>query len=224
MNALNIPGIEPNPFCYVLQGYGWALRGNADMSAQKFDQANALLQAGPQTGQDREMYALVLVKSLSLLNKSPKAVQAITRLVGDPEGTHDPGLLVAFAEALLSIPSRTADGMKYLDRAVQLDPKNGEAWKYKGIAKCRELTEEKTKLSGEQQRAVIEEAKSDLLKAAAFGQKDASVQELLAGLYVASGDEVNAQQHLREACEMNPKAAICVKLRAVLPHSSASHD
>jgi len=30
-NALNIPGIEPNPFCYVLQGYGWALRGNADM-------------------------------------------------------------------------------------------------------------------------------------------------------------------------------------------------
>ena len=109
----------------IVQGFAWALQGDAVKSREAFDRAKSRIN---NEGGDKAKSHLLLYwlgRSLHELQKSPQAVEQIIKGMGDSEKSQDADLLLVLGQNLLNLEGRAGDAEKYLDRAIQIHPATG---------------------------------------------------------------------------------------------------
>lgn len=188
---------------HSLQGFAWALQNNSEMSRRAFERAYSLavLEGG---AQQLDYYSYWLARSFFQLRQSPEAISELERVVGAPHECEDPHLLEIFGQNLLNIPGRETDAEMYLDKAIELSPDLGKAYRYKGIAVSKRFINA-TESDVAHRLQINEEARTFLRKAIDLGEESGSVHSLLALLYREAGDSVNAERHYLRALELDPE-------------------
>jgi tetratricopeptide (TPR) repeat protein len=186
---------------YPLQGYAWALRGDAEQSRKAFEQAVLFAK----TDEDQKRLVYWRAKSALMLEQYAEGAEDIKRLMGDPATCRDGDLLLMYADCLLSITGREMEVEKCADRAIELKADAGRAYYLKGFALANRMRNLPTSEVA-QRRQFSEDAKSYLLKSIRLGNESAAIHIKLSGLYYKEdADPVNAEKHNRRACELDPE-------------------
>jgi tetratricopeptide (TPR) repeat protein len=214
--------LSNNPVFSAILGYGWALLGNAGQCTAAFERANSLIVPSSAPA-DREpvlkFVAQWRAKSLLKLGQPLLAKATIENFVGDPAGSTNVSLLQDFGHTLLDVagfsgrPEEFEAAEKYFDRIIELNPHDGKAYHYKGYAltmRAQNLTEP----NGEKGRFLRDAARGEFLKAIRFGYEQADAHLVLAKLYEADGDVVNAEKHRERYCELGDGDTDCLVRRA----------
>jgi tetratricopeptide (TPR) repeat protein len=202
-DAIALGPRDPRP--RILQGYAWALGNNAELSRLAFSGAYGLIPSNDTT--TRNLYAYWLGRSLLTLNRSPEALDTLTRLVGAPNQQKNDDLLLMFGQTLLDIPGKEHEAELYLDRALELTPNYAKAHRFKGIAVVRRLV--KAAPGRTVPDSLNRDARDHLLKAIRFGEERAGTRMLLALLYRYAGDTINAEKHQAVGCQLDPEPPEC---------------
>jgi len=206
---------EPdNPVFHVLQGFAWALQGNSELCQAAFERARNL----PRSEENRAFIDYWNAKSQFELGRFDDNLAELTSRFGDPEKLEDMDTLLLFAQNLVAIPGKEAQAEKYLDRIIAADNPSGKVWRYKGLAVvARLMALDQLPTYDPRQRARLnEEARMYLLKSARSDDETASTHSLLATLYRATGDLVNARKHCNRALEIDPDDSDSLLLAADL--------
>ena len=186
----------------ILQGFAWALHGDAANSRAAFDRATALLR----DPDDEQLYKFWRARSLNLLS-DPDRLAELERLVGDPAACTDARLLVLLARDLLRIETRQDEAIATLERAVELDPTNADGHFWLGFAFYgRSAMTPRTE--GDRRREWSQKARKRLREAIRLGSTERSdAHHFLGHLYRDADDAVNAERHWRQAAALDPQSA-----------------
>jgi Tfp pilus assembly protein PilF len=103
---------------------------------------------------------------------------------------------------LRRLPGRAEEALRYVDRAIELDETDEDAFVTRAIASLN--VHGWPEAANELPPGVNERARKDLLRAVRLGSKDAPAHFLLALLYQADGDPVNAVRYGERARELDP--------------------
>ena len=206
---------------HILQGFAWALVGNAEMSRKALERAHSLVE----TREDEELLTYWIGKSLFELEQFPEAIEELAKVLGDPAESESADLLFMFGKNLVIVAGREGDAERYLARSIQLDPGRAEAHRYMGLAVTKRMMNTS---ASEARRQLAEQARSYFLRSIRLGDERAATHALLADLYEVSGDSINAKKHRRRLCELDPDAIECLLQRGQefveAGDFSAAHD
>jgi tetratricopeptide (TPR) repeat protein len=171
----------------LLQGFAWANQGNSDKSKEAFSRAKVKIKSQ----EDQDAYNHWWGRSLFQLKEYGQAASDLEKAIADPASTAKADLLLIYGENLMNIPGKEADAEKYLDRVIDLEPKNGEAHRWKALA----LVKRRGRSGAEdRQNQLNAEARSHLQQAIRYEDEEASNYFLLAALYEEAGDPINAEE------------------------------
>lgn len=210
--------ISDNPVYSGIQGYGWALLGDSERFVSAFGRANSLIDSSlPQVDRELILQFLAQWQAKGFLKlKQPLLGKAILeKFVGNPKESNKVRLLQEFGQTLLDIagftgrPEELEATEAYFDRIIELEPKNGQAHHYKGVI----LTLRAQNMPGpdmDKQRNLRHSARDQFLQAIRFGYERPVTHTVIAQLYEADGDAVNAEKHRDRYCELSATDTKCL--------------
>jgi len=205
-DAINI---RDNPAYHPLKAYGWALRGNLEQFEAECAKAAILIEPLPEQlrGNLRSFLENWKARGLRKLGQSSQIAENVLGVVGSVAESHDVQNLLVLAGAALDLagmkgdPGHLAAAERYLDRVIELQPRNEEAFRYRGTIytlRAQNSTEP------EQKKQFAETARNDFLQSIRLGRDRPETHAVIAQLYETDGDPVNAVKHRERWLELAP--------------------
>ncbi len=212
--------LDDNPVYYVLKGYGWALRGNLKQFEAEFGKVAVLLKALPPERRERLKPFIENWKARSLrkLGQSSKVAENVLGTMSSPEESSDVPNLLVLAGAALDLAGVKGDSEhlaaaeRYTDRVIELQPHEGEAFKYRALIYT--LRGQNSVIPKERQ-LFGEKARENFLKSIRLGHELPESHAVLARLYEVDEDPVNAAKHRQRWLELSPDDADALAYQAL---------
>jgi tetratricopeptide (TPR) repeat protein len=210
-----------NPVYHAVQGYGWALLANEPMFETAFSRARTAVEpiAADNQAATRQFVERWYAKSLLKLRQPARARAAIEQFIGDPQRSTDVTLLQDFGETLVAIagytgkPSEFIAAESYFARILELDARNAQAAHFRGATIMMRVQNDR-ELSAEESARLRDAARRSFLQAISLGFERAVTHTALMMLYIADGDDVNAERHFVRFCELGGEDKECLLKRA----------
>lgn len=198
-----------NPVFHILKGYGWALRGDLGQFEAEFAKAAVLMDGS--TDQSRKALEPFIenwkARALRKLGQPSKIAENVLSVMGSPDESTDVANLLVLAGAELDIagvkgdPEHLANAERYIDRMIELQPNNGEAFKYRGLIYTLRI---ENTADLEEKGRFGEKARGDFLKSIRLGYEIPESHAILTRLYESANDPVNAAKHRQRWFELSP--------------------